>query len=99
MSTWKSKDTDEIITGTFDFTDALEGETIQTATVSISDKTQPVDPSVGSMLVGSPQVVSGKVLIGVRNGLLFHDYKLRCKVTTNTRTLVLAGILPIRQAV
>lgn len=94
------KDPEEVVTLTFDFTADLDGETVSAPVVSVSTFAG-VDAAPGNVLNGAAQVdgTATKVMQSVRLGLADVDYRVKARVTTSgARTLVLARILPVRNA-
>lgn len=93
------KDPEETLVVTFDFTKDLDpGETISTPVTTVSVVVG-TDPASASVLSGSPTAAVGVVTQTVTVGLDGCDYRLQCKVTTSaSRVLVLAAILPVREA-
>jgi hypothetical protein len=96
--TLDEKDPEEIITITFDYTADLNGETISVGTpvftIAVSEG---VDPDVGQMPNGAPQIAGALVLQSVKQGVAAVNYKARCRVdTSGGRRLVLGATLPVR---
>jgi hypothetical protein len=96
--TLDEKDPEEIITLSFDFEDDLNGETISVGTpvftIAVSEG---VDPDVGQMPNGAPQIAGALVLQSVKQGVAPVNYKTRCRIdTSGGRRLVLGAILPVR---
>jgi hypothetical protein len=96
----ESKDPEEIITVTFDFTEELGSETISAATQVVSALvTSGADADVAATLSGAPTVAGGLVYQKFRNGVDGNNYKLRCRVdTSGGRRLVRALTIPVRAA-
>lgn len=96
--TIESKDPEEIIIATFDFTKELADESISpgTAVVTIA-VVNGVDAGAAAMLNGAPTTNAGLVFQSIQNGVDGNDYKLRCRINTSgARRLVLALPLPVR---
>lgn len=96
--TIESKDPEEIINVTFDFTSDLGTEAIaaasQVVTIAVVNG---VDAGAAAMLNGAAVIVGSTVRQSVMAGIHGNDYKLRCKVdTSGARRLVLALPLPVR---
>jgi hypothetical protein len=102
-----AKDPDEQVNLFFDFTDALAGDTITgspVVAITVDVGSQVADGTPTNVLNGSATVVSGnkKVVQPVRAGLAGADYRIEVRVDTTgstpVRKLVLAGVLPVRDA-
>lgn len=96
------KDPEEAIPLVFDFSDGLAtGELLSTFSVSVS-VWKGVDANASTVLDSGTQfdLTTTKVYVPVKGGLDSVDYLVRVKcTTTNTKkTLVLTGILPVRNA-
>ena len=97
MITLSPKDSEEVISLTFDYTGLLaSGETVASASVRMAVRTG-ADPDVGTMLAGGA-VIDGHVVSHlVRNGVHGVDYLAACLATTSHgQVLKIAGILPAR---
>lgn len=94
------KDPEETLVVTFDFTKDLDpGETISTPVTTVAIDNGGTDAAYLSVLSGSPTAAVGVVTQVVTLGVADVDYRLQCKVTTSaSRVLVLAAILPVREA-
>lgn len=94
------KDPEETLVVTFDFTKDLDpGETISSPTVTVAIDNGGTDAAYQSVLSGSPTAAVGVVTQVVTLGVDGVDYRLQCKVNTSgSRVLVLAAILPVREA-
>lgn len=93
------KDPEETVVVAFDFTRDLDpGETISSPVVTIAVSVG-TDASASSVLSGSATAGTAVVTQTVTSGVADVDYRLQCKVTTSaSRVLVLAAILPVREA-
>jgi hypothetical protein len=96
------KDPEEVIVLTCDFgPDLAAGETLNappTVTVTVASG---ADASPGDVLDGAAQLDASttKVLQKVKGGVDDTNYRVKVKATTSDgRTLVLAPILPVRNA-
>lgn len=80
----------------FDFTNLLAaGETIDSALISVS-VVNGTDPSPGSMVGGSPTIVTPKVNIKLVGGIDGVIYCVKCVATTNAlQDLVLESDLKV----
>lgn len=95
----RPKDPGETRTETFDFTADLGAETISSADTVTATVYRGTDLSPSLLLNGASTQSGVFVYQSVIGGVADVDYKLRARVTTNTgRKLVLAGILPVRDA-
>jgi len=97
---WPSKDPEEIITVTFDFTDDLNGAAITggSAVTSVS-VAEGADQDYAQTKNGAEEIQGAKVLQSVKLGLNGVNYRWQGKINTSDgRTLVLAAILPVREA-
>jgi hypothetical protein len=94
------KDPEEVVTLTFDFADELGAETINPGPAVAVAVKKGADPDVAQVANGAPQVSGATVLQSVKAGVAGVDYAVRCKATTSGgRVLVIARVLPIRNAV
>jgi hypothetical protein len=85
---------------TFKFgADLAAGETLATPTVIVTAR-MGRDSAAQSIVHGSPQIVGTDVLIEVTSMLAPVDYHILIECTTSnaTKVLVLAGLLPVRNA-
>lgn len=93
------KDPEETLVVAFDFTRDLDpGETISSpvTTIAVSVGT---DPTPTAVLSGLPTAATGVVTQVITGGVADVDYRLQCKINTSgSRVLVLAAILPVREA-
>lgn len=95
------KDPEEVLTLSFDFAADLGAETINGAPVVAVTVFSGVDANPANLLNGAAQLdgAAAAVLQSVKAGLADVDYRIKVKVpTTGGRTLVLARILPVRNA-
>jgi hypothetical protein len=95
-----AKDPLATINVTFSFASILGVETLtaasQTVTVALHAG---ADPTPSGILSGDPVISGTTVLQKVTGGVAGADYYLRCSVGTNgARTLVIAAVLPVRNA-
>ena len=90
------KDVGETDVLTFDYTDSLaEDELILSATVTIT-VVQGVDASPSAVLSGGAQIATPYALQRVIGGVRNVTYLVSCAaVTDDSRTLVVAGLLPV----
>lgn len=93
-----SKDPEEIITLTYDFTAELNGATINPGSASFAIAVvNGADAGVASMPNGAPLIAGGMVFQSVKNGVNACDYGTRCKVNTSDgQTFVIGRKLPVR---
>jgi hypothetical protein len=84
---------------TFDFTRVLGAAAISgTPTCAVALDAGATDDTA-DILDGAASTASGVVLQPVKAGTAGQDYRVTCTALTNDgRTLVLAGILPVRTA-
>lgn len=93
-----TKDPQELIPITFDFTPYLGAATINSQSVTASTW-QGTDATPSAVLSGSPTQASGVVTQKMTAGTSGVDYKLSCKATlSDNRVLALAIIVPVRDA-
>lgn len=89
----------EKVPATFDFTRVLGNATISgtpTCAVTLDAGTT---NDVADILDGAASAANGIVMQPVKAGTAGQDYRITCTALTNDgRTLVLAGILPVRTA-
>ena len=98
MRTSSPKDPGETIAMAWNFApDLVSGETLTgTPTTAIVQLTGAPDPSIGSMLVGSPQISGSDVVQTVTLGQASTNYAISATCPTSTgRILVNGGILPV----
>lgn len=97
--TLSNKDPEEVVVVTFDFTDRIaQGETLSGPVVTVAVR-RGADLNVAQVPNGAPSISGATVLQSVKAGVHDADYGLKCKVTAGARTLVLGGVLPVRNAV
>jgi hypothetical protein len=95
-----TKDPEEIIVATFDFTKDLGTESITAASQAVAASVvSGVDAGVAGTLLGAPSVAGSLVYQKFQLGVGGNNYKLRCRVDTSAgRRLVLSLIIPVRAA-
>lgn len=92
------KDPEEVVVLSFDFAAELGTESLASPVFAASVH-RGTDPDVAQLPNGAPVVQGSKVLQSVKAGKDGVDYYVRMKAqTSGGRTLVLAGILPVREA-
>lgn len=92
-----SKDPEEIIVMTFDFTRALIPTEAIASVVYVSNEANG-DPLASAMLIGIPQISGSQVLQEVAGGINRITYHLRVSVSTSLgRRLINAAYLPVRK--
>jgi hypothetical protein len=94
---FSSKDPEEKITITFDFSDLAES--VSDPVITVVDVNN-IDSVPSDILFSSPQVIqSNKVCQSIIDGINLSNYQFRCKVTTNTGDILIhTDILPVRTA-
>lgn len=95
------KDPQETVNITFEFAPILGAEAISGAATSAVQISAGTDAAFAAVKNGAPVVVGTQVVQSVTAGVAGVDYYVTAKVTTNgapARTLLLAGILPVRNA-
>jgi hypothetical protein len=97
-----SKDPDETDNLHFDFAEGLGGDTISGAPEVVCTLAAGADASPSALLNGAPSVYGSIVVQSVIGGVVNCDYRIEVRVNTTgsspARKLVLAGILPVRDA-
>jgi hypothetical protein len=93
------KDAAEVIVLRFDYAADIEpGETISGAAVTCAAALG-TDGNAAAMLDGAAAIAAQDVQQRVAAGITGNTYRLRCAATLSSgRVLVLAGLLPIREA-
>lgn len=94
------KDPAEVQVLGFDFSPDLGTETLSTGTMQSGvELLAGEDPSPSSLLNGAPTIDGSTVVQSVKEGVAGCDYRVWAKVqTSGGRVLVVAGILPVRDA-
>lgn len=92
------KDPEEVVVLAFDFAAELGAETLSSPVFSVSVH-RGNDANVAQLPNGAPVISGTQALQSVRAGVAGVDYYVRMRASTSGgRTLVLAGILPVREA-
>lgn len=93
------KDPGETEFVTFDFNPVLGAASIATVVGVTASVWSGTDATPSAIISGSPSVVLGVVSQKITAGVAGVDYRLECTVTTtDARTLVLALVVPVRDA-
>lgn len=97
MSTLSTKDPDEDVVVTFDFSN-LSASAPTSPAVTASVHAGPADAAPSAILSGSPQVSGDTVLQLVTGGSHGTDYMLRCEADCGNEHFVIAAVLQVRTA-
>lgn len=98
MEKFPTKDPSELFPLTFDFSDALSGEAINSATVAI-EVYSGTDATPANVLSGAATVSGDRVRQNVTGGVDGVEYLIRCTITTAAAMKYTLGrILPVQKA-
>jgi hypothetical protein len=93
------KDPSEVQTLAFDFSPDLGTETLAAPLTVGVELLAGTDASPNDIINGSPVIVGSTVVQSVTGGVSNCDYRIWSKAqTSGGRTLVVAGVLPVRDA-
>ena len=97
MSTrFEDKDPADVVVVEFDFTADTASISADPAPIVTATTAAGTDPTPGSVLLGSPEIVGTKIRHRVTGGVHGADYALRCIVASGQDRLVIEAILPVR---
>lgn len=100
MNTLPSKDPNEVVPLTFDFSEYLTGGEALTGTPTITVETYSgVDATPANLIYGSPTVTGDRIKQAVRLGVDGVTYLVRASSTTTAGNVyALGALLPVKRA-